>query len=171
MYLNAVEQAEANRWFLARQFETDANAGSTRTRRRARSWRTSGRTAGLLRHRLRHGRTVTGVGRVLHKHRPGTKIILSEPSNAQIVGRGHVEKRDANGSPAKTTRRLNRIRSRTPDLFPLVLQEAIGNEYYDELIPDFGSQGMEACPAHSGPRGRRRVDRRGGSGPREQAQR
>ena len=41
MYKKAVELAEKNGWFLARQFETDANARSTRTRPAPRSWRTS----------------------------------------------------------------------------------------------------------------------------------
>ncbi len=46
------------------------------------------------------GGTVTGVARVLRRNRPETKIILSEPANAQIVGSGHVQQRDADGSPA-----------------------------------------------------------------------
>ena len=36
------------------------------------------------------GGTVTGVGRVLRRERPDTKIILSEPANAQLLGSGGV---------------------------------------------------------------------------------
>jgi len=146
MYLKAVELAEANGWFLARQFETDANARIHEN--------TTAREilADFVGERLDYyvtgygtGGTVTGVGRVLRKHRPGTKIILSEPSNAQIVGSGHVQKRDANGSPAESHPAFepHPIQGWTPDFIPLVLQEAIDNDYYDELIPVSGARGME----------------------------
>jgi cysteine synthase A len=37
---------------------------------------------------------------VLPKERPETKIILSEPANVQIVGSGHAQQTDADGSTA-----------------------------------------------------------------------
>ncbi|MEC7192009.1 MAG: PLP-dependent cysteine synthase family protein, partial [SAR324 cluster bacterium] len=101
MYKKAVELAEANGWFLAHQFETKDNADiheNTTAREimadfageRLDYWVTGYGTGG----------TVTGVARVLRRERPETKIILSEPANAQIVGSGHVQQRDADGSPA-----------------------------------------------------------------------
>ena len=71
MYRKAVELAEANGWFLARQFETDANARIHEN--------TTAREilADFQGHRLDYwitgygtGGTVTGVGRVLRRERP-----------------------------------------------------------------------------------------------------
>lgn len=146
MYQKAVELAQANGWFLARQFETDANAKIHEN--------TTGREiiADFEGDRLDYfvtgygtGGTVTGIGRVLRKERPETKIILSEPANAQIVGSGHVQARGEDGSPAESHPAFepHPIQGWTPDFIPLVLQEAIDNKYYDELIPVPGPVGME----------------------------
>src|SRR3954464_3167155 len=89
MYQKAKELADANGWFLARQFETadNANVPEHSTAReiladfageRLDYWVTGYGTGG----------TVTGASRVLRKERPDTKIILSEPINAQLVGSG-----------------------------------------------------------------------------------
>ena len=146
MYHKAVELPEANGWFLARQFETDANAQIHEN--------TTAREiiADFEGHRLDYfvsgygtGGTVAGVGRVFRENRPETKIILSEPANAQIVGSGHVQKRDEHGAPAESHPAFepHPIQGWTPDFIPLVLQEAIDNGYYDELIPVAGPVGME----------------------------
>jgi cysteine synthase A len=146
MYQKALELAEANGWFLAHQFETPDNASiheNTTAREimadfegeRLDYWVTGYGTGG----------TVTGVGRVLRKERPETKIILSEPANAQIVGGGHSQERNADGSPAASHPDFepHPIQGWTPDFIPLVLQEAIDQGYYDELIPVPGPVGME----------------------------
>ena len=146
MYKKAVELAEANRWFLAHQFETKDNADiheNTTAREiiadfageRLDYWVTGYGTGG----------TVTGVARVLRRERPETKIILSEPANAQIVGSGHIQQRDADGSPAVSHPHFepHPIQGWTPDFIPLVLQESIDNKLFDELIPVAGAAGIE----------------------------
>jgi len=146
MYQKAVELAEKNGWFLAHQFETDDNAKiheNTTAREiladfegeRLDYWVTGYGTGG----------TMTGVGRVLRKQRPHTKIILSEPANAQIVGSGQAQDRNADGSPAVSHEAFepHPIQGWTPDFIPLVLQESIDNGYYDELIPVPGPLGIE----------------------------
>ncbi|MGA0341424.1 MAG: PLP-dependent cysteine synthase family protein, partial [bacterium] len=146
MYKKAVELAEANGWFLAHQFETKDNADihenttareimADFTGERLDYWVTGYGTGG----------TVTGVARVLRRERPETKIILSEPANAQIVGSGHVQQRDADGSPAVSHPHFepHPIQGWTPDFIPLVLQESIDNKLFDELIPVAGAAGIE----------------------------
>ena len=146
MYKKAVELAEANRWFLAHQFETKDNADiheNTTAREiiadfageRLDYWVTGYGTGG----------TVTGVARVLRRERPETKIILSEPTNAQIVGSGHIQQRDADGSPAVSHPHFepHPIQGWTPDFIPLVLQESIDSKLFDELIPVAGAAGIE----------------------------
>ena len=146
MYNKAVELAEKNGWFLAHQFETDANADIHET--------TTAREimADFKGQRLDYfvtgygtGGTVTGVGRVLRKERPDTKIILSEPANAAIVGSGHAQERTADHSPAVSHPSFepHPIQGWTPDFIPYVLQEAIDNKLYDELLPVTGPDGIK----------------------------
>ena len=121
MYNKAVELAQKNGWFLAHQFETDANADIHET--------TTAREimADFKGQRLDYfvtgygtGGTVTGVGRVLRKERPDTKIILSEPANAAIVGSGHAQERTADHSPAVSHPSFepHPIQGWTPDFIP-----------------------------------------------------
>jgi cysteine synthase A len=146
MYNKAVELAEANGWFLAHQFETEANAAIHEA--------TTGREIinDFAGSRLDYfvtgygtGGTVAGVGRVLRKERPDTRIILSEPANAQLVGSGTPQERTADGAPASSHPAFepHPIQGWTPDFIPKVLQEAIDGHYYDELIPVSGPEGMK----------------------------
>src|SRR4051812_46075925 len=146
MYLKAVELAEANGWFLARQFETADNAKIHEN--------TTGREiiADFKGDRLDYfvsgygtGGTVAGVGRVLRKERPDTKIILSEPANAQLIGSGTPQPRGAKNAPASghPAFQPHPIQGWTPDFIPYVLQEAIDKKYYDQLIPIPGPLGIE----------------------------
>ncbi len=141
MYRKAQELAEANGWFYARQFETPANARiheNTTARElladfdgdRLDYWVTGYGTGG----------TVTGVGRVLRKERPQTKIVLSEPSIAPLLGSGVSQERGADHSPAASHAAWtpHPIQGWTPDFIPHVLQESIDERFYDELIPVSG---------------------------------
>jgi cysteine synthase A len=146
MYMKAKELAEANGWFLAHQFETPDNATiheNTTAREiladfegdRLDYWVTGYGTGG----------TMTGVSRVLRKERPETKIILSEPANAALVGSGTPQARNAGGEPegSHPSWEPHPIQGWTPDFIPLVLQESIDNHYFDELIPIPGPIGMD----------------------------
>jgi cysteine synthase A len=146
MYQKAVDLAKANDWFLARQFETDANAKIHEN--------TTGReiVSDFDGERLDYyvtgygtGGTITGVARVLRKERPETKIILIEPANAQIVGSGQAQERTSEGSPSGShpSWEPHPIQGWTPDFIPLVLQESVDNAYYDELVPIAGAVGIE----------------------------
>lgn len=146
MYQKAKELADANGWFLARQFETPDNATiheNTTAREilsdfagdRLDYWVTGYGTGG----------TVTGVGRVLRQERPDTKIILSEPANAQLIGSTHAQERAHDGSPAVSHPAFepHPIQGWTPDFIPLILQESIDQGLYDDLVPVAGPVGME----------------------------
>ena len=145
MYNKARELADANGWFLARQFETEANADIHES--------TTGPEilADFKGERLDYfvtgygtGGTVTGVGRVLRRERPETRIVLTEPANAPIVASGHAQARTEDGAPAESHPHFepHPIQGWTPDFIPMVLQEAIDNQYYDDLIPVSGPEGM-----------------------------
>lgn len=146
MYKKAVELAEANGWFLAHQFESADNARvheNTTGReiiadfdgKRLDYWVTGYGTGG----------TLTGVARVLRKERPETKIILSEPGNAQLIGSGTPQERGEDHSPAVSHSAFepHPIQGWTPDFIPYVLQESIDNKFFDELVPIPGPVAME----------------------------
>jgi cysteine synthase A len=146
MYRKAVELAEANGWFLAHQFETDANARiHEHTTAREILADFDGTRLDYYITGYGTGGTLTGVGRVLRRTRPETKIILSEPANAQLVGSGQAQERAADGSPSVSHPAFepHPIQGWTPDFIPLVLQEAIDKGYFDELIPVPGAVGIE----------------------------
>src|SRR4051812_32214964 len=146
MYQKAVELATANGWFLARQFETDANAQiheSTTAREIMADF--DGERLDYFVTGYGTGGTVTGVARVLRRERPETKIILSEPANAQLLGSGTAQPRNADGSPSASHGAFqpHPIQGWTPDFIPLVLQEAIDKSYYDEVIPIAGADAVK----------------------------
>jgi cysteine synthase A len=150
MYRKAVELAEANGWFFARQFETAANAEiheATTAREIVADFK--GERLDYFVTGYGTGGTLTGVARVLRMERPETKIVISEPANAQLVGSGHSQERDADGSPAASHPAFepHPIQGWTPDFIPLVLQEAIDKKYYDQLIPVPGAEGIKWAKA------------------------
>ena len=146
MYQKAVDLAQKNGWFLAHQFETEANADIHEAT-------TAQEIVGDFKgHRLDYfvtgygtGGTLSGVARVLRRERPETRIVLCEPANAQLVGSGEPQKRAADGSPAGSHPAFepHPIQGWTPDFIPLVLQEALDRKYFDERIAVPGAEGVK----------------------------
>lgn len=148
MYKKAVELAETNGWFLAHQFETDANAliHENTTAQEILADFDGGRLDYFVTG-YGTGGTMTGVSRVLRKERPDTKIILSEPANAQLVGSGTAQERNENNEPDQSHPAFepHPIQGWTPDFIPHVLQESIDKHFYDELIPVAGADGIKCA--------------------------
>lgn len=146
MYSKAKELAEANGWFLASQFETDANADiHEHTTAREILADFEGERLDYLVTGYGTGGTVTGIGRVLKKERPDTKIILTEPANAALVASGYVNTRNDQNQPTEGHPDFNPhpIQGWTPDFIPHVLQEALDNGYVDELTSVPGPEGIK----------------------------
>ena len=138
MYRKAVELAEMNGWFLARQFETEANADiheATTAREIINDF--AGSRLDYFVTGYGTGGTVAGVGRVLRRERPETRIVLSEPANAQLLGSGKAQERGAGDAPAASHPAFepHPIQGWTPDFIPYVLQEAIDDSFYDQVVP------------------------------------
>ena len=145
MVRKADELAKKNGWFLARQFETSANADiheATTAREIINDF--AGSRLDYVVTGYGTGGTVAGVSRVLRRERPETKSILSEPANAQLLGSGQQQERSAQGTPTVSHPAFtpHPIQGWTPDFIPLVLQEAIDSKGYDELIPVAGPDGI-----------------------------
>ncbi|XDA99100.1 cysteine synthase A [Sulfitobacter sp. LCG007] len=145
MYTKAKELAEANGWFLASQFETPDNADiheNTTAQEILADF--EGERLDYFVTGYGTGGTVTGVGRVLRRERPDTKIILTEPANAALVASGYVNTRNDARQPTESHPHFqpHPIQGWTPDFIPYVLQEALDNDLYDELIPVAGPDGI-----------------------------
>ncbi len=145
MYQKAKELAEANGWFLASQFETADNADiheATTAREILADF--DGETLDYFVSGYGTGGTVSGVGRVLRRESPATKIILSEPANAALVGSGYVNTRNADNQATESHPNFepHPIQGWTPDFIPWVLQEALDNGLYDELLTVAGPDGI-----------------------------
>ncbi len=150
MYQKAIELAEANGWFLAHQFETEANADIHEATTGPEiikdfedsrlDWFVSGYGT---------GGTAVGVGRVLRRERPDTKIVLCEPENAALLGDGRPQQRVAGGAPAGShpAWQPHMIQGWTPDFIPGVLQEGIDRRLFDEITPVAASEGIKWAQA------------------------
>ena len=145
MYQKAKELAEENGWFLASQFETPDNADiheATTAREIIADF--EGERLDYFVSGYGTGGTISGVGRVLRKERPDTKLILTEPTNAALVASGYVNTRNDAHQPTEGHPNFepHPIQGWTPDFIPWVLQEALDKSFYDELIPVAGPDGI-----------------------------
>lgn len=118
MVRKAQELAEKHGWFLARQFENQANPEYHRNTtgpeilsdfagRRLDFWVTGWGTGG----------TLTGAGEMIKKARPDTRIVVSEPASASLLAGGEFKP--------------HKIQGWTPDFVPAVLNRAVS----DEILP------------------------------------
>ena len=91
MVEKAKELAQKNGWFLARQFETEANAAihaSTTAREILGDF--EGKRLDYFVTGYGTGGTLTGVGRVLQTARPSLKFVVSDPANAAQLATGDI---------------------------------------------------------------------------------
>ena len=149
MVRRAEELAKKHGWFLARQFETSANADIHEAT-------TAQEILGDFKdQRLDYvvtgygtGGTVTGLSRVLRRERPETKIVLTEPANAALVASGTAQERGPDHSPASghPAFQPHPIQGWTPDFIPYVLQETLDKSGYDALMAVPGPEAIAwAC--------------------------
>ena len=101
MFATAKALAQKNGWFFCRQFDNEANA-DMHSRTTAREiladferlgldyWVTGFGTGGTLK----------GVSRVLKAESPGTRIVVAEPENSQILNSDFVQPRNDDGPAA-----------------------------------------------------------------------
>ena len=144
-YKKAKDLVEKNNWFFARQFETEDNPAiheSTTAREIYDDFKDIGLDYWVSGYGT--GGTFTGVSRYLREKMPNTKLILTEPDVAQLVGSNTKQSRNDDGSASKGHPEWNPhpIQGWTTDFIPLVLQESIDNNYFDELIPVSGEDGI-----------------------------
>jgi cysteine synthase len=145
MLAKAVELAEEHGWFLCRQFENEANADA-HSRTTAPEileafadqpldyWVTGYGTGGTLK----------GVARVLREKSPGTKIVVCEPDNSQILGSGIPQARNPDGVPSGShpNFRPHLMQGWGPDFIPKLTEDAVAMELIDRIVPINGSDAL-----------------------------
>ena len=144
-YKVAKELVKKNDWFFAKQFENKDNANiheETTGHEIYNDFKDIGLDYWVSGYGT--GGTFTGVSRILRKKMPSTKLILTEPDVAQLIKSNEPQMRNDDGSPSSSHLEWNPhpIQGWTTDFIPLVLQETIDNNYYDELIPVSGNDGI-----------------------------
>ena len=130
MVKKAAELAAKHGWFLARQFENEANPAYHR--------QTTGPEilSDFAGKRLDYfvsgwgtGGTITGAGQVLKRARPDIKIVVTEPAGARLLA----------GAEFKP----HKIQGWTPDFVPAVLDRSV----YDENLPVTDEESIAAAKA------------------------
>ena len=86
------------------------------------------------------GGTLKGVARVLAKERPETKVIVCEPTDAQLLGSGIEQARKPDGSPAAPhpTFKPHPMQGWTPDFIPKLTGDAVDMKLFDRILPISG---------------------------------
>jgi cysteine synthase A len=145
MVTKAVELAKTHGWFLTRQFENEANP-DMHSRTTAQEilrdfagdpldyWVTGYGTGGTLK----------GVARVLAKERPETKIVVCEPTDAQLLGSGAPQQRNPDGSAtvAHPAFKPHPMQGWTPDFIPKLTGDVVGTGVIHRILPIASADAM-----------------------------
>ena len=143
----AMELAEKNGWFLTRQFENEANADyHSRTTAQEILDDFKGEKLDYWVTGFGTGGTLKGVGRVLEKERPETKIILAEPADAAMVTSGAKQERQPDGTPTSRhpSWKPHPIQGWSPDFIPKLTGDAIAAGFIDRVITVAGPDAMKS---------------------------
>ena len=141
MVKKAIELAKAHGWFMTRQFENEANPDfHSRTTAREIISDFAGDRLDFWVTGYGTGGTLKGVGRVLRKERPDTKIIVCEPADASLLASGVEQKRLADGSPAEPhpSFKPHPMQGWTPDFIPKLTGDAADMKLIDRILPISG---------------------------------
>jgi cysteine synthase len=145
MVKKTIELAEAHGWFMTRQFENEANPDfHSRTTAREIIDDFAGDTLDFWVTGYGTGGTLKGVGRVLRKERPETKIIVCEPADAPLLESGIEQKRLADGSPGAPhpSFKPHPMQGWTPDFIPKLTGDAVDMKLIDRVLPISGADAI-----------------------------
>jgi cysteine synthase A len=148
MIKKTIELAETNGWFMTRQFENEANPDfHSRTTAREIIDDFAGERLDYWVTGYGTGGTLKGVARVLEKERPDTKIIVCEPTDAQLLGSGVEQARKPDGSPAAPhpAFKPHPMQGWTPDFIPKLTEDAVAMKVIDRILPISGPEAIRCA--------------------------
>ena len=145
MVKRAEAMAAKNGWFLARQFENQANP-DYHARTTAREiladfpngsldyWVTGYGTGG----------TLNGVKRVLKAESPNTKVVVCEPADAPLLAAHEPQPRNPDGSPSgpNAAWKPHPMQGWTPDFIPKLTEDAVDAGGIDRILPIAGPEAI-----------------------------
>jgi len=148
MLNKATELAETHGYYLCRQFENDANA-DVHTRTTAQEvlddfadeplhyWVSGFGTGG----------TLLGVARALKKASPRTRIVATEPDNAQLLGSGIAQPKGLDGKPSASHPRFrpHLMQGWSPDFMSALMERAVNDGMIDEIVPVSGDDALNVA--------------------------
>jgi cysteine synthase A len=137
MVTKARELAQKNGWFLARQFENEANPDfHSRTTAREIVDDFKGEKLDYWVTGFGTGGTLKGVGRILRKEMPNTKIVVCEPDEAAMLSSGAPQKRREDGSAAEPhpAFKPHPMQGWTPDFIPKITGDAVEAHLFDQIV-------------------------------------
>jgi cysteine synthase A len=146
MVKKAIDLARKNGWFLTRQFENEANAEyHARTTAREIINDFKGDRLDFWVTGIGTGGTLKGVGRVLDKERPETKVVVCEPADAAMLSSGAKQERNPDGTPKSRhpAWKPHPIQGWSPDFIPKLAQDAIDAGYVDRVITIPNTEAMK----------------------------
>jgi len=130
MVRKAEDLAKKHGWFLARQFENEANPAYHRNTTGPEILSDfAGRRLDFFVSGWGTGGTLTGAGQMLKLARPDIRIIATEPEGAQLLA----------GKPFTP----HKIQGWTPDFVPAVLDRTVA----DQIVPVTDTEAMETARA------------------------
>jgi cysteine synthase A len=145
MLAKAVALAEKHGWFLARQFENEANA-DMHSRTTAVEILEDFEQDGLdyWVSGFGTGGTVKGVARVLKERSPSTRVVVCEPDAAPMLGSGVAQERTAEGAPSAShpSFQPHPMQGWSPDFIPKLAEDAVAAEWIDEVVPIKGPDAL-----------------------------
>jgi len=143
MVQKAEELAEKHGWFLARQFESEANSEAHRTTTGPEilaAFAADGRQLDYWVTGYGTGGTFAGAGEAIRAASPSTKIVLSEPKTAPLVTSGRPQERrevlGVWGAPAAPhpAWKPHPVQGWTPNFIPKVCDEGLRKHLHDEVV-------------------------------------
>lgn len=145
MVKKAKELADAHGWFLARQFENEANPAyhaSTTGPEIVRDFAGKGLDYWVTGYGT--GGTLQGAGKVLKAALPNIQICVSEPEGAQLIASGIAQTRNDDFSPAEThpAWQPHPVQGWTPDFIPKITEDAFAMDLVDHMVPVGGPESI-----------------------------
>jgi cysteine synthase A len=141
MQAKAVELAETHGWFLTRQFENEANADMhSRTTAVEILSDFEGQRLDYFVTGYGTGGTLKGVGRVLARERPETRIIVCEPDEAPMLSSGIPQPAGVSHPAWKP----HPMQGWNPDFLAKLTTDAVESGFIDRVLRVTNAEAMRA---------------------------
>src|SRR6185369_10177264 len=145
MLNKAIELAEKHGWFLCRQFENEANAEvHTRTTAQEILADFAGEKLYAFVSGFGTGGTLLGTARGLKAADAEIRVFAAEPDNAQLLGSGIAQPRDAQGQPSGSHPRFrpHLMQGWSPDFISRLTESARQEGLVDAIVPVAGDEAV-----------------------------